>query len=157
MKVMDVMVRTPATCRAETDIGSAVEKMWTRNCGILPIVNELNEVTGVITDRDVCIALGTRNRLPGEIAVGEVATGKLFACRPGEDVRSALETMATHQVRRLPVVNSRGQLEGVLSMDDIILHSEIATGEKSAELPLDAVASTLQRIYWPELPALAAN
>jgi CBS domain-containing protein len=153
MKVKDVMVRTPATCMAETNLGAAVEQMWQRNCGILPVVNELNEVTGLITDRDICIALGTRNRLPGEITVGEVASGKLFTCKPGDDVRTALETMAAHQVRRLPVLNSKGQLEGVLSMDDIILHSEVGAGEKTIELPLDAVASALQKIYWPELPA----
>jgi CBS domain-containing protein len=102
MKVMNVMVRTPATCKAQPDLGTAVEILWNRNCGILPIVNDVNEVTGVITDRDICIAVGTRSRLPGEIMVGEVATGRLFTCKPGDDVRSALETMAAHQVRRLP-------------------------------------------------------
>jgi predicted transcriptional regulator len=64
MKVRDVMVGTPVWCSYETNLGAAVERLWNQDCGILPIVNSEGKVTAVATDRDICIALGTRNRLP---------------------------------------------------------------------------------------------
>jgi CBS-domain-containing membrane protein len=48
-------------------VGTAVELLWCHNCGMLPVTNKENKLIGVITDRDICIAVGTRNRLPSEL------------------------------------------------------------------------------------------
>lgn len=61
MRVKDVMMRTAAICSRETNLGEAVEILRNRNCGMLPVVDAEQTVIGVITDRDICIALGTRN------------------------------------------------------------------------------------------------
>jgi CBS domain-containing protein len=71
MKVREAMVRPPVFCSLQTNLGGAVEIMWKRNCGFLPIVDAQRRVVGVITDRDIAIAMGTRNRLPAEITVAE--------------------------------------------------------------------------------------
>jgi CBS domain-containing protein len=155
MKVKDVMMGTPVSCTLETNLGAAVEILWNRNCGILPIVNAQQKVVGVVTDRDMCIALGTRNRLAGEIAVGQVTSGKVFACKPDDDVRAALATMAQAKVRRLPVINADGKLEGILSMDDVVAHSEARIQGKASELSHDDVVETLKKVYRPELPEAA--
>jgi len=155
MKVKDVMMRTAARCRTDTNLGAAVEIMWNRNCGILPIVNAEEKVIGVVTDRDLCIALGTRNRAAGEIAVWEVASGTLFACEPEDEIHTALATMAKSKVRRLPVINTAGKLEGVLSMDDVVLHSESKVSGKTPGLSYDDVVETLKKVYRPELPEVA--
>lgn len=123
MKVIDVMTGTPFYCSPNTNLGSAAELLWNQNCGILPIVND-QKVVGVVTDRDLFIALGTRNRLPRDITVGEVISGKVHLCY-ADDIQTALETMASEKVRRLPVVNRKGILQGILSMDDIVLHAEV--------------------------------
>jgi CBS domain-containing protein len=155
MKVKEVMMRTPASCTRETNLGAAVEILWDRNCGILPIVDPQRKVIGVITDRDICIALGTRNRLPGDITVGEVASGKLFACAPEDDIRIALTTMAQAKVRRLPVVTAGGKLEGILSMDDVVIHSEAGTHGGIGRISHDDVVKTLKEVYRTELPEVA--
>ena len=154
MKVRDVMVATAFRCRPETNLGAAVEILWDRNCGILPIVDDQEKVIGVITDRDLCIALGTRNRLPGEISVGEVLSGKLHSCKPDDDIRAALATMGRAKVRRLPVVSAAGKLEGILSMDDVVLHSDAKQFGKTPELTHDDVVETLKKLYRPQLPEL---
>jgi CBS domain-containing protein len=151
MKVKDVMMRTAASCSRETNLGAAVEILWNRNCGILPVVNAELKVIGVITDRDICIALGTRNRLPGEITAGDVASDKLFACRPDDDIRSALALIAEAKVRRLPVLTADGKLEGILSMDDIVGHAE-ARGKAGTGLSNDDVVEALKAVYRPHLP-----
>lgn len=154
MKVKDVMMRTPASCEATTNLGAAVEILWNRNCGILPILNSQGKVLGVVTDRDLCIAMGTRNQLPGDVTVGQVVSGKVFTCKPDDDIRDALNTMAREKVRRLPVINDAGQLEGILSMDDIVLHSEGGIAGKASELSHDTVVNTLKQLYIPELPVV---
>jgi CBS domain-containing protein len=154
MKVKEVMMRTAASCNRETNLGAAVEILWNRNCGILPVVDAEQKVIGVITDRDICIALGTQNRLPGEVTVGEVASGKLFACRPDDDIRLAMASMAETKVRRLPVVTTDGKLEGILSMDDIVTHSEARGGKPASELSHDDVVETLKAVYRPNLPEM---
>lgn len=127
MKVADVMTKPPAYCNTQTNLAAAVEILWRNNCGILPIVNSQEKVIGLITDRDICVALGTRNRLPSEITVSEVVSGKVITCKPDDDLRGALATMAQAKVRRLPVIDAAGKLQGVLSMDDVVLCKEAGT------------------------------
>ena len=83
MKVKEVMMGTPYYCQPETNLGSATELMWKANCGFLPVQTPDGKVIGVITDRDICIALGTRNRLAGDVAVGEVNVGQALLLRLG--------------------------------------------------------------------------
>jgi CBS domain-containing protein len=156
MKVKDVMVKTPVVCGLETNLGAAVELLWNRNCGILPIVDAQRRVMGVITDRDIAIALGTRNRLPGEISVAEAATRKVHSCKATDDVRWALDIMAENKVRRLVVVNEQNQLEGVLPIDDVVLYAETQTTGK-ADISAGDVLRTLKALYSPQLSARAAN
>ena len=67
MKVKEVMTQSAVCCRPETNVGAAVELMWVRNCGMLPVVGNDRKLVGIVTDRDICIAMGTRNRLPAEL------------------------------------------------------------------------------------------
>jgi CBS domain-containing protein len=152
MKVQDAMMRTPVYCNPETNLGSAIELLWNRNCGFLPIVDAKQKLIGVVTDRDLCVALGTRNRLPGQITVGEVATGEVYSCRVQDDIHAALQTMAKRRVRRLPVVNENGVLEGILSMDNVVLHTEHAGSSRKAELSDEDVVETMRQIYGPQVP-----
>lgn len=154
MKVQDAMMGTPIFCSPETNLGSAIELLWGRNCGILPIVDAKQKVIGVVTDRDLCVALGTRNRLPGQITVGDVATGEVHSCRRQDDIHEALQTMAKKRVRRLPVVNEEGVLEGILSMDNVVLHTESAGRGRKPELSDEDVVRALREIYGPQVPQL---
>lgn len=152
MRVKEVMMRTPYTCGRETNLGEAAELMWKGNCGFLPMTGPDGKVCGVITDRDVCIALGTRNRLAGEITAGEVSSGKLFACSPEDEIHVALLTMREGKVRRLPVLDSQGKAVGVLSIDDVLLHAEPSGSGKIAQLSTDEVVRSCRVINQRELP-----
>lgn len=152
MKVRDIMTEHPACCSPETNLGSAVEILWSRNCGILPVVDRHGKVVSVITDRDICIALGTRNRLAGDITVGEVATHVAVSCRTDEDVRSALVQMAEAKVRRLPVVDAEGKLGGILSVDDIVEHTDVKAGVTGSALTSEDVVNILKKVYAVGLP-----
>jgi CBS domain-containing protein len=157
MKVSDVMSKTPAFCVPGTNLGTAAEMMWNRNCGILPVVNIDGHVLSVITDRDICIALGTRNRLPGELTVGDVATQVAVCCRVDEDIRAALTRMGGAKFRRLPVVDAAGKLQGLLSMDDVVDRTPFKAAAKGDELTAEEVVGTLKRLYAPLLPTTVSK
>ena len=150
------MVKTPSFCSPETNLGAAVEIMVNRDCGFLPVVDAQRRIVGVVTDRDIAIALGTRNRLPGEITVAEVATRKVHSCRPEYHIHMALDTMAENKVRRLVVVDEQNKFEGVISMDDVVHFAETKPGGR-ADLSSDDVLRTLKTLYGPQLsPRTAA-
>ena len=146
MKVGDVMTKTPAYCGPETNLAAAVEILWNKNCGILPIVDSSQKLVGLVTDRDLCVALGTRNRLPSEISVKDVTSGKVAACKPDDDLRKALATMAEAKVRRLPVIDAAGKLQGILSMDDVVLRTETGGIKRDAEPSAEDVVNTLKSV-----------
>lgn len=125
MKIRDVM-RTPAVfCGLDTTLAATAELMQSNGCGFLPVVGEGGNVIGVITDRDVCIALGTRNLKPSEILVRDVMLPKqftfpkLFTCMQEDNIHNVLTTMRIERIRRVPVVDRDGSLVGILSLDDI--------------------------------------
>lgn len=121
MKVRDVMTTEVGYCQADAPLTQAAEIMWQRDCGIVPVTDENQRVVGTITDRDICFATVTKNRLPSEIKISEVISqNEVQTCAPGDAVEDALKTMKRRQLRRLPVVNKDGVLVGILSLADII-------------------------------------
>jgi predicted transcriptional regulator len=157
MKVKEVMMGTPYFCQPESNLGSATELMWNANCGFLPVQTADGKVVGVITDHDICIALGTRNRLAGDVAVAEVMSGKLYSCAPDDDIHVALQTMQEGKVRRLPVIAQKGPLVGVISMDDILLRTEPTSLGKQPELSSDQVVRTYRAINQRQVPQVVAK
>ena len=156
MKVSELMTKAVATCRPDTNLAAAGALMWENDCGILPVVNDQNEVLGVITDRDVCMALTTRDRRPSEISVADVYTHEPATCAINDDVQAAEKTMQEHKVRRLPVIGSLGVLEGILSMNDVVLHADKTGALKTPEVPWGGVIHTFQTICQHAKPAREA-
>jgi CBS domain-containing protein len=150
MKVREIMTKEPASCASDISVAAAAEIMWKRNCGFLPITGAEKEVLGVVTDRDMYIAVATRNQSPGNVAVKAVSSGVTYSCRPNDDVYKALETMVEKRVRRLPVIDPSGKLVGILSTDDVVLHAD-AHGRQNAGLSAEEVISSLRKLYVSQL------
>jgi CBS domain-containing protein len=119
MKVKDIMTGDPRVCTPDTTVAEAAHLMWEGDCGILPIVDD-GELVGVVTDRDMYIALATRNEHAAKLRVGAVATRKVVTCTPEDDVQTALTSMKDARVRRLPVVGFGNTVLGILSLNDIL-------------------------------------
>jgi CBS domain-containing protein len=140
------MSKSVVSCQPGTNLAAAASLMWGNDCGILPVVDSKGRVIGVITDRDISIAVGTRDRPAAQILVSEVATRRSFTCKAKDDVRTALKTMRSKKVRRLPVVNGDGGLEGVLSLDDLVLHARNRDGTTRPEISYEDVVNTFRTI-----------
>lgn len=120
------------------------------NCGLLPAVNTENELCGVIADRDICVALATRNQTAGQVLVDEVVQRKVYACNPEDDIHVALQTMREEHVR--PVVDFYGNMAGVESMDDLLLQAEPDRARREPELSADEVVRGYRTIMKKDLP-----
>jgi CBS domain-containing protein len=141
MKVRDIMTTDVSSCQPEANLADVARIMWDRDCGIVPIVTSDGQVTGTITDRDICMGVATKGRTPDRISVREVSAGTVYSCLPDDETDVALETMKTRRVRRLPVVDREGYLKGILSMNDVVLHASSKQGITPAE-----IVSTLKGI-----------
>ena len=145
MKVRDIMSANAAFCRPETNLAAVGALMWEYDCGLIPVVDDTERVTGVITDRDICIALSTRDKQPSKIMAREITTAPAFVCSPDDDIHTALITMSRARLHRLPVVNRERGLLGILSINDVLLQAEKGIGKKPG-ISYEDVVQTLQAI-----------
>jgi len=155
MKVKDLMTTSPTACTLTNSLADAGGMMWQNDCGILPVVAEGGKVVGLITDRDICMAGVLNGRNLTNIAVEDVISRKVFSCKADDDVRNALKTMQENKVRRLVVVDDLGMLEGIVSMNDIVLRAEAAKDKKTPEVSYADVVNTYKSICQHHLPVQA--
>ncbi len=147
MIVRDMMRTSPKTCGPKTNLAEATEMLWTGGCGALPVVDAKGVIQGIITDRDICVALGTRNRLASDVLAEQTMSSKVVTCRASDPIHTALDIMRKQRLRRLPVVDAAGKLEGVLCLSDLVLDARHDDGDRPA-VSYEDVMSTLRSIYW---------
>jgi CBS domain-containing protein len=141
MIVSELMTTDVATCTPQSDLEHAIYVMLERDCGFVPVVNEHGTLVGVITDRDICVALAAHRRPPGQIRIDEAMAHPVFTCASHDTVTTALGIMSQHKVRRLPVVHAQGYLQGVVSMNDIL-----STPQRSGAPASQDIVETLRSI-----------
>jgi CBS domain-containing protein len=114
-------------CNPEVDVISpdesvqtAAGRMHARKVGTLVVVDRDRVPTGIITDRDICVRVVAEAKGAASTAVGEIMTPCPETVREQTSLEEALRRMRAGAFRRLPVVNSREQLVGLLSLDDIL-------------------------------------
>jgi len=136
MKVREIMTEPLLTCTPDTSLAVAARRMAEANYGTLPVVDVHGRLVGIITDRDICLAVARTNRNALNVAVHEVMTSKVFSTLVDDDVHAALMTMKDARVRRLPVHDESGRLQGMLSIEDLVVRSrESLSDDRSAKNP----------------------
>lgn len=143
MKVRTIMTRDVATCAPETPLRDAALMMREADAGVLPVLVS-GRACGVVTDRDICLGLAERDCRPSEVPVREVMSRSVCSCSEDDSVETALSTMRSRRVRRLPVLAADGTLRGILSMNDVLLHSR--EGSNREAIAYDDAIQTLQTI-----------
>jgi CBS domain-containing protein len=113
-------IMTPdATCVGENEsLADAARKMAELNVGSLPICGDDNRLKGMVTDRDIVIQVVAKGRDPKDVRAGELGRGKPVTVGADDDAAEILSTMASHQVRRLPVIDGH-QLVGMVAVADV--------------------------------------
>lgn len=120
MNVNELMSREPRAVRIGERLDAAARVLWEADCGIAPVVDAAGVLVGVVTDRDLCMASYTQGRSLGEIPLTSVMVRSVRSCRADEPLAAAMAAMQQAQVHRLPVVDARNLLVGVLSTNDLV-------------------------------------
>jgi CBS domain-containing protein len=146
MKVKEVMTPHATAIWLTESLVDAAKLMWENDCGVLPIIKDGRKVVGMITDRDICMALAMRDTNPSSVSVEEVMSKQVYAVKPEDDVDQALQKMQDHKIRRVPVVNPEGELEGILSLNDIVLNAKKPNTGAENTIKYSDVVKTYQAI-----------
>jgi CBS domain-containing protein len=152
MKVKEIMTPNAKAIWLTESLADAAKLMWENDCGVLPIIKDGRKVIGMLTDRDICMAMAMRDTNPSHVSVEEVMTGQVYSVNPEDDIEQALEAMQERKIRRLPVVNTEGELEGILSMNDVVLNAR----SKGDSIAYRDVVKTYQAICQRPVPATAS-
>lgn len=120
MKVADLMTRDVRACGIQDSLNAAARIMWDHDCGCAPVVDAHGKLAGFVTDRDICMAAYTQGTPLEAIPVERVMSPKVISCARGDDLDTAHRLMRTHEIHRIPVVDSRGRPIGILSLSDIV-------------------------------------
>ena len=126
--VADVMTPGVETTTSSEALRDAARTMREGDFGSMPVVDD-GRLVGILTDRDIVVRGVAEGLDPTVARVGDVASRTPVAVAPDQDLDEAVELMAEHRVRRLPVVDD-GRLVGVVSQADVALEAkEKKTGE----------------------------
>jgi len=123
MNVGTLCQRNVVTVSPTDELSVAARLMRERHIGCLVVVEGSGGgavPVGMLTDRDIVVAIIARETESGQLQVGDVMTRNPVSVLESESLSTALRQMRAIGVRRLPVVGKRGELTGLLSLDDVL-------------------------------------
>jgi CBS domain-containing protein len=121
MSVGRICTREVDVATADENVWRAAERMQQRSVGTLVVVDKLQHVIGIVTDRDLVLRVLADQKEPQETLVGDVMSRRPATALEDTPIETALERMAAGGFRRMPVVDHSGKLVGLVTLDDILL------------------------------------
>lgn len=120
------MTPHPSSCLPSDTAERAAQQMKREDVGSLPVIDDpqRRQVIGIVTDRDLALEVVAAGRDPRRTAIEDVMSRRVITCRAGDELREALDAMAQHQVRRIPVVDDDGRLVGMIAQADVAMRLE---------------------------------
>ena len=118
MKVADVMTRHVEFVDPDASVQEAAALMGELDVSALPLGSE-NNLQGIITDRDILYRVVAEGKDPKRTKVVDAATRLVFTCRAEDPLTTAMDLMASHNIRRLPVTEENGHMAGWLTLSDL--------------------------------------
>jgi CBS domain-containing protein len=130
MKVKDVMHKGAEWVVPQMPVCDVARKMRDLDIGAIP-VGENDRLIGMVTDRDIACRAVANGKDPGKMTARDVMSKGIFYCNDTEDLEDALRIMEQKQVRRLPVINDKKRMVGMLALGDV---ADAASHELSGEV-----------------------
>jgi CBS domain-containing protein len=144
-------ITTVRTCAPNDTVARAAQLMWDHDIGALPVVDANNQVVAMITDRDICMAAYTRGSLLADMLVRDVMSRGVATCYDHMSDREVANVMAERQVRRIPVIDGKRNLVGMVSLNDLA-----RAPRRGHPVPANEVAETLASVGEPRRQAAAS-
>jgi CBS domain-containing protein len=107
------------TVTPSTNVGQIARQLTTRRIGSVLVIDRLDRVVGIVSERDIVQAAATHGWPALELEAAEIMTRNVLTCDPDDSIEQIMETMTSNRIRHLPVVQ-RGELMGVISIGDVV-------------------------------------
>jgi CBS domain-containing protein len=157
MRIDQLMTKQIKSCGPDDTLERAAQLMWDNDCGCLPVCTvEGNRVLAVVTDRDICMSALFQGRALREMRVSDAMARVLKACRPTDSLAEAEKIMTEARIRRLPVIDDKGSLVGMITLGDLAQEAAREHGSGKSDVTEAAVSDTLAAICRPIGKKLAA-
>lgn len=123
LRCRDIMTRDVTTCSPESNLREVADKMEDDDVGSIPVI-ENGRLIGLVTDRDIVCRVIAEGKDTRTTTAREAMTADLVTCTPDESIVEAIHKMGEHQIRRIPVCDPGGRLQGFIAIGDIALEAE---------------------------------
>ena len=139
MKAHEIMSPNPTSVTPDTSLVDAARLMKDENIGVIPVVDSLDSrrLIGVVTDRDIAVRAVAEGRDGSTTSVGHIMTADVRTSGPDDSVNDVMALMGREQIRRVPIVDERGALVGIIAQADIVLE---AKDDKKAERTVEKIS-----------------
>jgi CBS domain-containing protein len=130
----EVMTSNPVCCLPNETVHDVAQMMKSKNVGSIPVIQnrENRELIGILTDRDLTLKVIAAGRDPARTTIREVMKHNPITCQESDNVQKALDVMASHQVRRIPVIDQSRRIVGIIAQGDVA--TRLGEPEKTGEL-----------------------
>jgi len=116
------MTKTVRTATSSMSVREVAALMREGDMGAVPVVDE-GKLIGIVTDRDIVVRVVADGK-GSDTSISEAMTTELFTVKPDDFVFEAIRLMGDKQVRRVPVIDDKGELAGIIAMADVALETE---------------------------------
>lgn len=130
MRVEQIMSPDPTCCSRNTPLQEVARMMTEHNCGEIPVVESdgaIRRPIGVVTDRDIVCRSVARGLNPLELLASDCMTEPCITVTPDMSVEECCDVLEENQIRRVPVVDSRGSCCGIVALADVALRAQAGT------------------------------
>lgn len=120
-KCDEVMTKNPVCCLPDDGVAKAAQLMQSENIGSIPVIEneQTKKLVGIVTDRDLALRIVAAGLDAESTKVEAVMSYQIVTCRAGDDLQVALDAMAEHQLRRIPVVDNDHKIVGIIAQADV--------------------------------------
>ena len=139
MKAREIMTANPRTVTPDTNLPEVARLMQSEDVGIVPVVDGAGsrQLIGVVTDRDIALRVVGEGRDPNSVRVSDVMSTNLRTAKENDSVDDVMSLMGEQQVRRIPIVDERGALVGIVAQADVVLEGK---SDKKAERTIEKIS-----------------
>ena len=123
MHIRDICTIQTISCKRDETVQGAALLMRKHHVGDLVVVDGPDAApipVGILTDRDIVVAIVALGLDPASLQVCDIMSEDLLTCREDDDVYQTIEHMRLRGIRRVPVVNAKGTLAGIVRDDDLL-------------------------------------
>ena len=146
LRCRDIMTRNVTTANRDTPIFEVARLMRDEDIGALPVIGENGKLEGIVTDRDLVVEGLTADKPEAELRAEDCMTDDLFTANQNDRLVDVINEMGDNQVRRVPVVDGRGRLVGIIAMADIATQTNKDDELEEALEDISKPSSVLDRI-----------